>query len=479
MQHGLPYELQSLSFEDMDGFRRWKTKVESETTSSYVQRTGPKVCGTNKHIYFYCNRSGSYKAKGDGKRLMKTQGSCRINDVCTSYMNICQDMNSSHITVEYCNSHCGHECKLEHLRIPNHISHDIAAKLQLGVAVDHILDDIRGGYSESDGIGREHIVNRQDVLNIRRKLNIGSVQKHANDHASVCVWVKELQSKAYDPILVFKPQGSDGHARIGKEDFLLAFQTKFQSDVLKEYGNSVVCMDATHGTNMYDFQLITLLVIDAHGEGIPVAWAISNREDTLHITEFLSAVKSRVGDISPKVFMSDDADQYYKSWCTVMGVNSTKKLLCAWHVDRAWRKGLARHIQDVHTRLEVYHQLRVLLSVREETQFRLKVQQLISYLLEAQPTFCEYFQREYASPERISQWATFNRINSGVNTNMMLESFHRKLKVCYLQNKQNRRIDSLLNTMVRIARDLVFETLIKFEKGKQTHRQTEKRLLLV
>ena len=60
-------------------------------------------------------------------------------------------------------------------------------------------------------------------------------------------------------------------------------------------------MNATHGTNMYDFQLITLLDIDARGEGIPEAWAISNREDTVHITEFLSAVKSRIGDMSPKV----------------------------------------------------------------------------------------------------------------------------------------------------------------------------------
>lgn len=116
-------------------------------------------------------------------------------------------------------------------------------------------------------------------------------KKHANDHASAFVWVKELQSTAYDPILVFKQQGSDGHARIGKEAFLLAFQTEFQRDVLNEYCNSVVCMDATHGTNMYDFQLITLLVIDGHG------WAISNRENTLYITEFSSGVKGRIGDI--------------------------------------------------------------------------------------------------------------------------------------------------------------------------------------
>ena len=37
---------------------------------------------------------------------------------------------------------------------------------------------------------------------------------------------------------------------------------------MKQYGNNVICMDATHGTNMYDFQLITVLVIDSLGEGI-------------------------------------------------------------------------------------------------------------------------------------------------------------------------------------------------------------------
>ena len=51
-------------------------------------------------------------------------------------------------------------------------------------------------------------------------------------------------------------------------------------------------MDATHGTTQYDFLLTSVLVVDSHGEGIPVAWAISNKEDTNTISLFLQAVHS-------------------------------------------------------------------------------------------------------------------------------------------------------------------------------------------
>ena len=37
--------------------------------------------------------------------------------------------------------------------------------------------------------------------------------------------------------------------------------------MLIKFGNNTVCIDATHGTDMYDFHLITLLVIDEYGEG--------------------------------------------------------------------------------------------------------------------------------------------------------------------------------------------------------------------
>ena len=94
--------------------------------------------------------------------------------------------------------------------------------------------------------------------------------RHVNDLTSICAWVEELNSLPYNPVLLFKPQGEpQPHDMddVGTDDFILRIQTQFQRDVCK-YGDTCVCMDATHGTNMYDFNLITVLVIDEFGEGI-------------------------------------------------------------------------------------------------------------------------------------------------------------------------------------------------------------------
>lgn len=49
---------------------------------------------------------------------------------------------------------------------------------------------------------------------------------------------------------------------------------------MRKHGIRIVCIDSTDGTNLYGFLLITIMVVDEHGEGLPVAWAISNKEDT-------------------------------------------------------------------------------------------------------------------------------------------------------------------------------------------------------
>ena len=51
-----------------------------------------------------------------------------------------------------------HPIRLSHIRIPSHIRMDIAAKLQHGVSMERILDDIRD--SATDKLGRKHLVTR-------------------------------------------------------------------------------------------------------------------------------------------------------------------------------------------------------------------------------------------------------------------------------------------------------------------------------
>ena len=67
--------------------------------------------------------------------------------------------------------------------------------------------------------------------------------------------------------------------------------------------------------------LVTVVIIDEYGKGIPVAWMISNREDAIMLSKFFTAIKSIVGDISPKWLDADNC------WKATFGENVTKKLI--------------------------------------------------------------------------------------------------------------------------------------------------------
>ena len=147
---------------------------------------------------------------------------------------------------------------------------------------------------------------------------------------------------------------------------MLGIQTEYQCDAMRYHGGKVVCMDSTHGTNVYDFLLEPIMVVDSYGEGLPVAWALTNHEDVTVLTEFLKELKTRTGDIHPEIFMSDDAQQFYNAWHIVFG-GSPSKILCMWHVDRSWRKSLNEHVENSQCCIEIYRQLRVLLMEQNKT----------------------------------------------------------------------------------------------------------------
>ena len=56
---------------------------------------------------------------------------------------------------------------------------------------------------------------------------------------------------------------------------------------------------------------------------------------------------------------------------------------------------------------------------------------------------------------------------------MFVEAFHSVLKIVYRHYKQNRRVDVLLVTLLRIPKNKAFERFHKMETGKLTHRVCE------
>ena len=115
--------------------------------------------------------------------------------------------------------------------------------------------------------------------------------------------------------------------------------------------------DDTHGTNAYEFHLITLMVIDEFGEGFQTAWRVSSHIDSDTLKRFFQAVKANVGELKPAWFMSDIADQFYNAWATTF-THTPKHIRCTWHVLWAWKNHL-KIIKDLDTEEKLYHTLKV------------------------------------------------------------------------------------------------------------------------
>ena len=352
-------------------FMEWKEEYEKDTKSSFTKVTGVKGKGETTLTYYYCNRSVFFQTKSAGKRHLKSQGSSKINAHCTAALIVTHHLLEHTILVEVCHSHYGHTQTLGHLRLPEVARQKISGQLAQGVTFERILDDIRDNVGSR--FNRIHLFTRKDIANIEKAYGLKGVEKHPIDAVSVGAWIEELKTKGEDnPVLLVKSQGQsqpENCDNLEVRDFVLVLQTPLQRDMLKTFApNRVVCVDATHGTNGYDFLLISVLVIDEFGEGFPVAWCLSNRQDQFLLINFFNRLKDKVGDIVPAWFMSDDAEQFYTAWIAVFGPGP-KKLLCTWHVDRAWRTNLKSLIGDKETEARVYHNLRVLLEETSTSQF--------------------------------------------------------------------------------------------------------------
>ena len=308
---------------------------------NFVKTTGNKQIAGKVVQYFNCNRSGFFKSVSKGIRSLKTQGSCKIDGYCTANLTVttCKDNPSQCITVEACLTHYTHEPALGHLRLPRSKRIEIAAKLSQGVTTERIVRDSVNTFQ------RIHLLTRKYIQNVERLFSLKSIQKHSDDATSTMLWVKEIEKSDINPVLLYKPQGATSHQTLDNNDFVLCQQTNLQGIVMKEFGNNIICIDSTHKTTGYDFVLVTILVIDEFSEGYPVAWCLSTREDQVVLNLFLNEIKKRNGVMNPNWIMTDDTEQYYNSWKATFG-GDPNKLLCLWHVDRAWRAALCSKVKS-------------------------------------------------------------------------------------------------------------------------------------
>ncbi len=114
-QHQIQITQRTLGFENNDEFSKWKESEEKKCLSHYVQNTAPKTINTVKYLYLYCNRFGSTRLRGQGKRHMKIQGSSKIGKKCIANLRVKENTVTGKVSVDYCSTHTGHSIQLCHL----------------------------------------------------------------------------------------------------------------------------------------------------------------------------------------------------------------------------------------------------------------------------------------------------------------------------------------------------------------------------
>ena len=87
-----------ISFNTLEEFYEWKEEFEITTHSLFVLKCAPQVSSNGmKVFYYYCNRAGTYKSEGAGKRQLKTQEKAKIGSQSSAYIKVVQDIKTHKI----------------------------------------------------------------------------------------------------------------------------------------------------------------------------------------------------------------------------------------------------------------------------------------------------------------------------------------------------------------------------------------------
>ena len=459
-------------FGNFKEFSKWKETEEINNNIYFKKARSETNTKKGRKIQFVCNRNGFQKIIENRKRKPNLKGSCKINTVCPARMYVTDYPHK--VTVDYIQTHTHSVAfdQTKYLPMPKSIRNEISQKLSLGIPVNTILNDIRQNVGnlqsrENEEIKYYQFVNRKNIMDMKRKITDNIFKKHEDDATSTMLWVQYLQALTNSPVLLYKKQHQViPSLPLASEDFILILMTYEQANVYEKFSERIVCVDSTHKTNIYDFKLISLLVIDEFHKGYPVAFCLSNKEDTTVLTLLFTCVKERCPMAIVKKLMSDDDVSGINGVRTVYGHN-VQHYLCTWHVHQAWRRKLASVSNQIH-KLEIYFFLNCLLNAKSTAEFEKFYEKFSTKYHTLEPNFMKYFDDVYMSNGVHQKWALHCReqdLRTEITTNMYLESFHNKLKTIFMDRKQNKRIDKLIYILLEMEKDYYLNRLKNIKYG--------------
>lgn len=340
-EHDIKVEKSKLYFKLLDDFEEWRKNQEKLEGCVNIHESGKK---SKENSRWKCHRSGYSTVVISRKRRAAKKGTKKIG-CCPSSIHLTKNVKTGHYEVTFISTHIGHDNELEHVRFDKEIRYDIASKLVAGIPPDRIVKTYRRRDEDSSTVikSKEHLLTKKDVQNVGTvhnvsKISIRNERRCPDDVQGVESYVTD--EKNVNSVLFYKRQGEE-HPKFKTEDLIFIIMKQEQEQKLKTFGKYVICLDGSHGTNMYDFLLHTLFIVDEYEEGYPACFMITNRNDEIVMNQMFSCIKFKVGLIISKVFLTDMQLSYINAWRKIMS-EPEFVLWCSWHVTHAWKHNYSK-----------------------------------------------------------------------------------------------------------------------------------------
>ncbi|KAK7582668.1 hypothetical protein V9T40_014113 [Parthenolecanium corni] len=461
---------ENLTFQNQKDFDAWRDEIQLENYMLPVCRSGSKITNTKTYIYWVC--------QFDVPRSYRTLECSRWKKGYVPYIKCPARMlvhiqSNGTIDVCYISEHT-HELSFKITKY-HQLSPSTRSQIKLLVSWDvpnrKIEKFFQSGAKNDDQIKKlktPYYIDGSRIRNYRAQYK-QLEQYHKDDATSVDFWVEAHKSSVfiYKQLHTenFKVGGSGNIEGSWENTFILGFQNDRMLEVMKEGVNKTVCIDGTHGTNAYKFELINFVVPDRMGRGYPVVHFITNRKDEETYTLMFQHLKLKNPNLDLFCVITDDETALINGLKNVFNNINFRHILCQWHVRRAWISNINKCLdKDLQDKLVIF--LDQLLYVRNRQEFLTTENEFISVYGSNEKTrkFVTYYETHYKN--RKEEWALAYRnfAHDNVNTNMFVESYHRTLKYKFLNGKCNKRIDSLLvaledaeNTFgLRLEKDIMY-----------------------
>ncbi|KAK6017666.1 hypothetical protein OSTOST_16808 [Ostertagia ostertagi] len=366
------YRIKTLTFADASECEVWRRNEEKENVLQWAT-TSAKAYEDRKISYLRCNRALPFPAYA----FSQGRKSKKIVAYCTAFLKVKQE--DAGITATFCNTHCGHPEVPAALRMDKDSESFIVNLLKDGYSVNQVLRRIRMDCRNQQQRTRLYYTTGRDIrwINCERRIGISPYETKWNQEEGMKQTWSRLKSGFMNNLQMTEFQRYVRPFDESGDGFLLVVITPVQVSWLREYSRRGISLDDTFNLTRYSLRLATVIVADEWDMGLPAAYLLSHRMTEDEVFELFAAIKEKIPDFDPKFFMTDDTNSFFNGFKRAFPDSAAVKLLCCFHVLQAIKRNCRSKLGKSH---------------------------------------------------RVEQWGGFGRQNACMNTSMLGERFHKRLK---------------------------------------------------